>query len=86
MQNNSVNKGIFQFLGARIWVPMSVYQYENSSGYNTDLFYKFCLYFIDTISTSHAINIFDTRFSSFLYIETCFNIFVLSSPQQCRSL
>ena len=33
MQNNSVDKSIFQFLGARIWAPMPVYQYENCSGY-----------------------------------------------------
>ena len=31
MQNNSVNKGIFNFLGARIWAPMPVYWYENRS-------------------------------------------------------
>ena len=37
MQNNSVNKDIFHFLGARIWVPMPpVYRYEQSSGYVTD--------------------------------------------------
>ena len=38
MQNNSVNvkvKGIFHFLGTRIWVAMLVYWYENSSGYVT---------------------------------------------------
>ena len=33
MQNNSVDKSIFHFLGARIWAPMPVYQYENCSGY-----------------------------------------------------
>ena len=33
VQNNSVNKCIFYFLGARIWVPMPVYRYENLSGY-----------------------------------------------------
>ena len=33
MRNNSVNEGIFHFLGARIWVPMSVYWYENRSGH-----------------------------------------------------
>ena len=32
MQNNSVNKGIFYFLGGKIWVPMPVYQYENPFG------------------------------------------------------
>ena len=36
MQNNSVNKGTFHSLGARIWVPMPVYQYENPSGYVTE--------------------------------------------------
>ena len=35
MESNSVNKGIFHFLGARIWVPMPVYWYENPSGYVT---------------------------------------------------
>ena len=35
MQNNSVNKCIFHFLGARIWAPMPVYWYENPSGYVT---------------------------------------------------
>ena len=35
IQNNSVNKGIFHFLEARIWVPMPVYRYENPSGYVT---------------------------------------------------
>ena len=35
MQNNSANKGIFHFLGARIWVPMPVYWYENRPGYIT---------------------------------------------------
>ena len=35
MQNNSVNKGIFNFLGNRIWVPMPVYHYENHSRYIT---------------------------------------------------
>ena len=34
-QSNSVNKGIFNFLGARTLVPMPVYQYENPSGYVT---------------------------------------------------
>ena len=33
MQSNSVNKGIFYFLGGKIWVPMLVYQYENPSGF-----------------------------------------------------
>ena len=37
MQNNSVNEGIFRFLGARIWTPMPVYRYENPSGYVTDI-------------------------------------------------
>ena len=36
MQNNSVNKGIFYFLGGKIWVPMLVYWYENLSGYVMD--------------------------------------------------
>ena len=36
MQNNSVNKGIFHFLSATIWVPMPVYWYENPSGNVTD--------------------------------------------------
>ena len=40
MQNNSVNKSIFHFLGTRIWVAMLVYQYENPSGYITAL--KYC--------------------------------------------
>ena len=35
MQSNSVNKGIFHFLGARIWVHMPVYRYKNPSGYFT---------------------------------------------------
>ena len=35
MQNNSVNKGIFHFLDAKIWVSISVYRYENPSGYVT---------------------------------------------------
>ena len=35
MQNNSANKGIFHFLGARIWVSMPVYWYENRPGYIT---------------------------------------------------
>ena len=35
MRNNSANKGIFHFLGARIWVPMPVYWYENCPGYIT---------------------------------------------------
>ena len=33
MQNDSVNKGILNFLGARIWVPMLVYWCKNCSGY-----------------------------------------------------
>ena len=33
---NSVNKVIFNFLGARFWTPMLVYWYENCSGYVTD--------------------------------------------------
>ena len=37
MQTNSVNEGIFRFLGARIWTPMPVYRYENPSGYVTDI-------------------------------------------------
>ena len=37
MQDNSVNKSIFHFLGTRIWAPvLSVYQHEDSSGYFTD--------------------------------------------------
>ena len=36
MQNNSVNKSIFYFLGARIWVPIPVYRYENRSEYVAD--------------------------------------------------
>ena len=37
MQNNSVNKGIFYFLGARIWAPMLLYWHENPSGYVSDI-------------------------------------------------
>ena len=37
MQNNSVNKGTFHFLGTRIWAPMPVYRYKNPSGYITDV-------------------------------------------------
>ena len=33
MQNDNVNKGIFYFSDSKIWVPMPVYQYENTSGY-----------------------------------------------------
>ena len=40
MQKNSVNEGIFRFLGARIWTPMPVYRYENPSGYVTDILQK----------------------------------------------
>ena len=36
MQNNSVNKGIFYFLGTRIWAPMQVYQHKNPSRFVTD--------------------------------------------------
>ena len=36
MQDNSVNKGTFHFLGATIWASMSGYQYENPSGYIFD--------------------------------------------------
>ena len=36
MQSNNVNKGIFHFLITRIWAPMSVCCYENSSGYFTE--------------------------------------------------
>ena len=32
MQKDSANKGIFHFLGARIWAPMPAYWYENRSG------------------------------------------------------
>ena len=32
MQNNKVNKGIFNNLGTRTWAPMPVYEYENRSG------------------------------------------------------
>ena len=39
MQNNSANKGIFHFAGARIWVVMPVYQYQNCFGYNIDNMY-----------------------------------------------
>ena len=33
--NNSVNQGIFYFMGARIWAPTPVYRYENRFGYVT---------------------------------------------------
>ena len=35
IQNQVVNKGIFHFLGTRIWAPMPVYRYENPSRYVT---------------------------------------------------
>ena len=52
VQNNNVNKCIFHFLGTRIWVPMSVYRYENPSGCIIDLYTKslYALY----ISITHA--------------------------------
>ena len=40
MQNNSVNKCIFHFLGARIWAPMLGYRHENPSGYVTGTYNK----------------------------------------------
>ena len=36
MQNNSVNNGIFLFLGTRIWLLVPVYWYENPSEYITE--------------------------------------------------
>ena len=35
MQNNSVDKSIFHFFGARIWMPMPLNQYEFPCGYVT---------------------------------------------------
>ena len=35
MQSDSVNKGIFHFLGAKILASIPVYRYENPTGYIT---------------------------------------------------
>ena len=43
MQNNSVNKGVFHFLGTRIWVSMPVFWYQNRPGYITASFLPFML-------------------------------------------
>ena len=40
MQNDKVNEGTIHFLGARIWVSMPVYWYENPSGYVIDVTYQ----------------------------------------------
>ena len=34
-----------------------------------------------SMSNAVIVIIFDIRFSCFLYIETCFSLFILSSPQ-----
>ena len=46
MRNNSVNKDIFHFLGARIWMPVPLYWYENRSAYITG---NMCNLFHDAI-------------------------------------
>ena len=45
IENITVNKGIFPFFGARVSVPIPVYQYGYLSGYVTgkDIFQIFCL-------------------------------------------
>ena len=37
IKNVSVNQGLFSFLGARIWLLILAYRYENLSGYATEL-------------------------------------------------
>lgn len=37
IKNASVNQGLFSFLGAKIWLLISAYWYENLSGYATAL-------------------------------------------------
>ena len=36
-QEFNLNKGIFNFFSAKIWVPLPVYRYENCSRYITDI-------------------------------------------------
>ena len=36
IENITVSQDIFPLLGARIWVPILVYRYENPSGYVTE--------------------------------------------------
>ena len=36
IENIAVNQNIFSFSGARIWALITVYQYENPSGYITE--------------------------------------------------
>ena len=71
MQNNSVNKGVFYFLGSRIWAPMPVYQHKNPSWFVTDsiqINIKFTFTIYEYILLSNFIYI--------IYILYIYNIYI----------
>ena len=75
MKNKGAHKGIFHSLGARTWVPMPVYQYENYSGYVTG---NMCNLFHDVIITLFLTSNF------LLKLEHCQN--QKSSPGETKSI
>ena len=75
MQNNSVNKGIFYFLGTRIWAPMQVYQHKNPSRFVTDsiqINIKFTFTIYEYILLSNYIYIIYI----YIYIYNIYNIYI----------
>ena len=72
MQNNSINKSIFHFLGARIWAPMLVYRYENPSGYITGSVQKMLTVLFKLVWNTHKstlTNSFEYQGKMFLNTE-----------------
>ena len=80
MQNKSVNKGIFHFWGGRIWAPVSVYQYENCSGYVTD---NMCNLFHDVIIMPFLTSNFLLKFEYCKNQKSSFKGFILL---KCKKL
>ena len=77
MQNNSVNKGIFYFLGTRIWAPMQVYQHKNPSRFVTDsiqINIKFTFTIYEYILLSNYIYIIYIYI--YIYIYNIYNIYI----------
>ena len=75
MQNNSVNKGIFYFLGTRIWASMQVYQHKNPSRFVTDsiqINIKFTFTIYEYILLSNYIYIIYI----YIYIYNIYNIYI----------
>ena len=75
MQNNSVNKGIFYFLGTRIWAPMQVYQHKDPSRFVTDsiqINIKFTFTIYEYILLSNFIYIIYI----YIYIYNIYNIYI----------